>query len=42
MEMTVLLIAILAGLATTAGFGALLYRDSKQARQAVRDAGRRN
>jgi hypothetical protein len=40
--MTVLLLAIAAGLATTAGFGALLYHDSKQARQLARDAGRRN
>jgi len=40
-EMTVLLIAIAAGVATTIGFGALLYHDSRQARQMVQDAGRR-
>lgn len=40
--MTVLLIAILAGVATTIGFGALLYHDSKQARQMLRDGGRRS
>ena len=39
--MTVLLIAILAGVATTVGFGALLYHDSKQARQMAHDSGRR-
>jgi len=39
--MTVLLIAIAAGVATTVGFGVLLYLDSKQARQLVREAGRR-
>ena len=38
--MTVLLIAIAAGVATTAGFGALLYHDSKQARQMMRDTGK--
>ena len=40
--MTVLLIAIAAGVATTIGFGALLYHDSKQAQQLVRDDGHRN
>jgi hypothetical protein len=40
--MTVLLIAIAAGVATTVGFGALLYHDSKQAQQMLREATRRN
>jgi len=40
-EMTVLLIAIAAGVATTTAFGVLLYLDSKQAQQLAREAGRR-
>ena len=38
--MTVLLIAIAAGVATTVGFGALLHHDSKQARSMVRETGK--
>ena len=39
--MTVLIIAILVGMATTAGVGALLYHDSRQHRRMVRNGGRR-
>ena len=39
--MTILIIAILAGMATTAGIGALLYHDSKQHRRMVQNGGRR-
>jgi hypothetical protein len=40
--MTVLLIAIAAGVATTVGFGVLLYHDSKHAQQMLPEAARRN
>jgi hypothetical protein len=39
--MSVLILAILIGMATTAGVGALLYHDSKQHRRMVRNGGRR-